>query len=155
MKNALLPLEQAFSPSPPCDCEICRDYCKRPGWWTVGEARRALGAGYGGRMMLEMSPDRTFGVLSPAFLGCEGGFALQVYANKGCCFLHRGMCQLHGTGLQPLECRFCHHSRQGLGQKCHEALEKDWQTSQGQHLVQLWAVNNGLWLRLGLARADK
>jgi len=33
-------------------------------WWTVEEAARAITAGYGGRMMLEMSPQRSFGVLS-------------------------------------------------------------------------------------------
>ena len=33
-----------------------------------------------------------------------------------------GLCTLHSTGLLPLECRFCHHSRIGQGIKCHEAL---------------------------------
>ncbi len=45
----------------------------RPGWWTVQEANEALHAGLGKRMMLEMSPDLSFGVLSPAFKGCEAG----------------------------------------------------------------------------------
>jgi hypothetical protein len=98
-------------------------------------------------MMLEMSPDFTFGVLSPAFRGCEGGFALQEFSASGCCFLSNGLCGLHGTGFQPLECRFCHHTRQGLGRECHADLEKDWRTPAGQALVKAWADRVGLWER--------
>jgi len=131
-------LYEKYPPSPPCSCEICRTYCRRPGWWTVDEAERAFNAGYGGRMMLEMSPDMSFGVLSPAFSGSEGCFALQAYAHNGCNFYINGLCELYGTGFEPLECRFCHHSRQGLGQKCHEDLEKDWQSVAGRALVRKW-----------------
>lgn len=133
-------LEARFPPSPPCACEVCRSFCARPGWWTVREAARAVAAGYGGRMMLELSPDRTFGVLSPAFSGCEGTFAFQEFAQFGCCFLRDGLCELHGTGFEPLECRFCHHERMGRGQRCHAALEQDWRTPAGQALVRTWVV---------------
>lgn len=138
-------LQEKYPPSEPCGCEICRSYCVRPGWWTVAEAQRALQAGYGSRMMLEMAPDFLFGVLSPAFAGCERNFALQEYAKFGCGFLSKGLCELHGTGFQPLECRFCHHSRPGLGQKCHDDIEKDWNTPAGRSLVLLWGKAVGLW----------
>lgn len=132
------PLETRFPPSSPCSCDICRAHCCRPGWWTVEEARRAFAAGYGGRMMLELAPDRSFGVLSPAFKGCEGNVALKEYAKNGCNFLKDGLCELHGTGLEPLECRYCHHTRTGMGTLCHAALEDDWRTPEGQKLVKLW-----------------
>ena len=131
-------LEERFPPSAPCSCDVCRGFCQRPGWWTVREAARAIAAGYGGRMMLELSPDCKFGVLSPAFTGCEGTFAFQEYAKNGCCFLKSGLCALHETGLEPLECRFCHHDRVGEGQICHTALERDWNTPAGQALVKQW-----------------
>jgi len=35
-------------------------------------------------MMLEISPERTFGVLSPAFRGGKGKFALNNYAQNRC-----------------------------------------------------------------------
>lgn len=47
--------KEKYPPSEPCCCKICRSYCIRPGWWTVEEAERALNAGYGARMMLEIS----------------------------------------------------------------------------------------------------
>jgi hypothetical protein len=113
----------------------------RPGWWTVEEAKQAIDAGYGNRMMLEVSPERTFGVLSPAFSGCEGTFAIQEYVVNGCNFYKNGLCALHGTGHEPLECLYCHHLRKGLGQKCHTDLEKDWRTPAGQALVRRWLAN--------------
>jgi hypothetical protein len=136
-----------FPPSKPCSCDICRSYCNRPGWWTVQEAISAIDAGFAGRMMLEMSPELTFGVLSPAFKGNEGNIAAQLFAHKGCTFFKDNLCELFETGLQPLECRYCHHTRRGLGQKCHLALEKDWYSKEGQKLIISWGKLTGFWER--------
>ncbi|MFN2152190.1 MAG: hypothetical protein ACK2T5_11375, partial [Anaerolineales bacterium] len=102
-------MSRKYPPSEPCGCEVCVGFCLRPGWWSVDEVVRAMDAGYGPRMMLEMSPELTFGVLSPAFKGCEGDLATNLYFRNGCTFLKRTRCELYGTGYQPLECRFCHH----------------------------------------------
>ncbi|MFH1197171.1 MAG: hypothetical protein V1720_15850 [bacterium] len=131
-------LSPKYPPSEPCGCEICLNYCKRPGWWTVKETEKAIDAGYGNRMMLEMSPELIFGVLSPAFKGCEVNFAYQEFSSNGCNFLKNNLCELHGTGYMPLECKFCHHEREGLGKKCHADLEKDWNTYYGKELVDRW-----------------
>jgi hypothetical protein len=132
-------LAEQYPPSEPCSCPVCLSFCIRPGWWTVAEAAgRAFNAGYGERMMLEFSPERSFGVLSPAFLGNEGAYALNNYKDRGCNFLTDQRCELHGTGFQPLECRFCHHDRPGQGPICHADLEKDWNTPAGQGLVEKW-----------------
>ncbi|MBE0697120.1 MAG: hypothetical protein IH586_09365 [Anaerolineaceae bacterium] len=136
-------LAEKYPPSAPCSCRICRGYCTRPGWWTVEEASRAIDAGFAKRMMVEVSPERSFLVLSPAFKGCEGSFALDNYSNKGCTFLKDSRCELHDTGLQPLECRFCHHDRPGAGQVCHADIEADWHTFAGQALVERWSRQTG------------
>jgi hypothetical protein len=138
-------LHRRFPPSEPCACVTCLAFCARPGWWTVEEAAAAIKAGYGARMMLEISPERTFGVLSPAFYGCEGNFATQESASRGCNFLKEERCELFGTGCQPLECRFCHHDRPGQGPVCHAALEKDWNSPSGRALVVRWSRRNGLY----------
>jgi hypothetical protein len=138
-------LAETYPPSEPCSCAICLGFCARPGWWTVEEAARAIEAGYGPRMMLEMSPEQSFGVLSPAFRGNEGYFAFQRFAGRGCTFLKENRCELHGTGFQPLECRFTHHNRRGLGCQCHADLEQDWQTPAGQSLVVRWSKQTGFW----------
>lgn len=140
MKNYGNYLKIKYPPSEPCCCKICISYCQRPGWWTVDEAERVIEAGYGSRMMLEVSVDRSFGVLSPAFIGCEGSFALQNFAKNGCNFLNNNLCELHSTGYAPLECLFCHHLRKGLGINCHLDIEKNWAHC-GQALVKAWIVN--------------
>jgi hypothetical protein len=141
-------LAEKYPPSEPCGCEVCVAYCVRPGWWTVEEAAWAVTVGYARRMMLELAPEGTFGVLSPAFKGNEGDFASNRCARNGCTFLSQNRCELHGTGLQPLECRFCHHERRGLGPCCHADLEKDWNTPAGQALVERWGRLTGLWERM-------
>lgn len=137
-------LPEKYPPSNPCTCEVCLGYCARPGWWTVEEATQALEAGYGNRMMLEIAPELTMGVLSPAFKGCEKSFATHRFAKNGCNFLKNGRCELYGTGHQPLECRFCHHDRHGLGPKCHADLEKNWKAPVGQALVKQWIEQVGV-----------
>ncbi len=132
-------LGKKYPPSRPCRCEICRAYCARPGWWTVAEAGDAIAAGYSDRMMLEVAPELTFGVLSPAFKGCEGKFALNEYAGRGCTFLVDDRCELYGTGHQPLECRYCHHDRPGMGPRCHADLEKDWNSPRGREVIAAWS----------------
>lgn len=145
-------LAEKYPPSPPCTCDICRAYCARPGWWTVEEAARAIDAGYGRRMMLEMAPDFSFGVLAPAFKGNEMSFALNIFAGRGCTFLHDHRCELHGTGFQPLECRYCHHDRPGLGRQCHADLELDWHSAAGRLLIVKWSKLTGFWQRLDIFR---
>lgn len=142
-------LKYKYKPSEPCSCDICKSYCYRPGWWTVEEAHKAISAGLADRMMLEISPENEFGVLSPAFKGNESNFALQLFSKNGCTFFKNGLCELYGTGFQPLECLYCHHSRKGFGIKCHSDIEKDWKTIRGQRLIVLWGNIIGFWQKLG------
>ena len=138
-------LYKKYPPSEPCTCAVCRTYCQRPGWWTVEQATKAISAGLAFRMMLEIAPELTFGVLSPAFKGCEAGFANYNKALDGCTFLNNDRCELFDTGYQPLECRYCHHDRPGMGKKCHADLEKNWNSADGVALVVRWCKMTGLW----------
>jgi hypothetical protein len=147
-------LSKKSSPSEPCTCGICVGYCLRPGWWSVAEAARVMRAGYGPRMMLEMSPELSFGVLSPAFKGCEGDLASNLFSRNGCAFLRQTQCDLYETGFQPLECRYCHHERQGLGLSCHADLEQDWNTARGQILVREWIELMG-WKEFQIANRER
>lgn len=103
-------LIEKYPPSESCTCNTCVAYCLRPGWWTLEEAEKVIEAGFAYRMMLEISTEQDFGVLSPAFKGNECNYALQIFSNQGCTFLKNSLCELYCTGLIPLECRFCHHT---------------------------------------------
>lgn len=100
-----------------------------------------------------MSPERTFGVLSPAFRGCEVAFADYRFMDQGCTFLKDERCELFGSGVQPLECRFCHHTRRGQGDQCHAEIEADWNTPAGTALVVKWSKLTGFWERVVIPRA--
>ena len=127
-----------FPASDGCSCDICKSYCKRPGWWTVEQAKKAILMGYSHRMMMEISPQFDFAVLSPAFYGCEGFIATNEASKNGCNFLKDGLCELHNTDILPLECAFCHHERVGQGIICHETILKEWKTLDAQLLVAEW-----------------
>ncbi len=148
-------LNLKYPPSEPCSCEVCVNYCKRPGWWTVEEAEKAVAAGFAKRMMLEISPEKDFGVLSPAFKGNECNYALQIYAGQGCTFLQNGLCELFGTGFQPLECMFCHHERTGEGIKCHADIEKEWNTPYAKRVIVKWGNLTGFWQQQGIILTEK
>jgi hypothetical protein len=154
-KKRLNALAHKYPPSQPCACQTCVAYCSRPGWWTVEEAAQAVDAGYGGRMMLEMAPDRSYGVLSPAFKGCETAFASDLFSTKGCTFLKDNRCELFGTGRQPLECRYCHHERVGKGVACHDDIGKEWNTPAGRELVVRWSKATGFWERQVASRLQE
>jgi hypothetical protein len=141
-------LAEKYPPSEPCSCEVCVEYCVRPGWWTVQEASTAMDAGYAKRMMLELSPERNFAVVSPAFRGCEGTFAFERYRTHGCTFHENDRCLLHDAGLKPLECRFCHHSRAGMEPACHADLERNWHSPAGHVVVAHWCKLTGVWYEL-------
>ena len=98
--------------------------------------------------MLEIAPDFAFAVLSPAFKGCEGAVAINEYSNAGCNFFTDELCELHGTKIQPLECRVCHHDRPGLGPKFHLEIEKQWNSPEGQALIVEWMKNTNFWEKL-------
>ncbi|MDT3358486.1 MAG: hypothetical protein LIR47_03985 [Spirochaetota bacterium] len=144
MEGLTHPLYAKFPPSPHCSCSICLSYCARPGWPLVEEARSAVEAGMAGRLMLEFSPDFSYGILAPAFRGNEGYFALSLYARQGCTFLQDGKCTICCEPFRPLECRFCHHARTGQGLACHQAIARQWNTSKGKRVVHRWLVEQGL-----------
>ena len=148
-------LKEKYPPSESCTCDVCRSFCQRPGWWTVEEAEKAVDAGFAGRMMLEISPELDFGVLSPAFKGNESNYALKAFSKNGCTFLDNGLCTLYGTGFQPLECLYCHHTRKGKGLKCHTDIERDWKTRNGQKLIVRWGNVIGFWERQGFKLKEK
>jgi hypothetical protein len=150
-----LEIIRKYPPSQPCSCVRCVSYCSRPGWWLVKEAEACIAAGYGFRMMLEVSPERDFAVLSPAFRGNEGNYALQEFSGYGCTFLRNGLCELFGTGFQPLECRYCHHTREGTGNACHHDIERDWNSSHGKRIIVRWGNITGFWAKQGLIMKEK
>jgi hypothetical protein len=83
-------LLEKYPPSQPCACEVCLAYCRRPGWWTVEQALLVLHEGYAGRIMLEISPERTFCRPLAGFQKLRGRFCPAIGCRKGLQFSPAG-----------------------------------------------------------------
>jgi len=130
-------LPERYPPSEPAPA-TCAWPTGAAGWWTVEQADRALDA--------RVRPAHDAGdgagddvrVLSPAFRGCEGGFAENRYARPG----------VQLPGRQPLPAAWhrpptarvpvLSHTRPGMGPKCHADIERDWHTPLGRALISEW-----------------
>ena len=121
---------------PACQCDECKSYCKRPGWYTPDEARAAIEAGLAQRMMCDWWEDSegNIDILGPAIQGYEGR-AAPWWPSGWCTFYHDGQCDVHGTH-KPLECRVAHHAYPPNG--VHGGIAKMWDTSEGRKVVALW-----------------
>jgi hypothetical protein len=80
---------------------------------------------------------------------------MEVYAEQGCTFFKDELCELFGTGLEPLECRHCHHERSGTGKQCHADIETDWNTPEAKRLIVRWGNITGFWARQGMIVQEK
>lgn len=117
-------LRDKYPPSEPCSCEICRSYCVRPGWWTVEEASKAIKAGYGHRMMLEIAPEMTFGVLSPAFKGCEGFMLCRSIQKTDAIFIQTAFVSFSGQVCRPLNAAIAIISEKASGRNAMRTLKR-------------------------------
>ena len=137
-----------------CTCERCADLCRRnPGWMTPTEARGAIAAGYGPRLMCDwLEPSEELGnndrihVLAPASVGCEGWYAPEFDIwelmigppNKGkCIFFKTGLCEIHESGFKPLQCREALACGEKVGIDNYE-MARLWNSDDGRELVDFW-----------------
>jgi hypothetical protein len=99
-----------------CDCEKCKTMCQHSTCLPTPEGARALiRAGHGARLATYLLATdaglRRF--VGPAPAGLEG--AADVPNTRGrCTFATDAGCELHASGLKPLEGQLAHHSRPWL-----------------------------------------
>lgn len=146
-----------------CDCEGYRRGCMyNPGWMTVGEAQKAVEAGFGDRLMLDWWDTDGGGrlyLLCPASTGSQGNFAPEqpedfweaYFWEKGTRVLFvAGRCAIHESGFKPWECRHAHHDRTTFRGRDHAdfaALVAGWDTAEGSALVEAWSRDHAVFVR--------
>jgi Fe-S-cluster containining protein len=143
-----------------CTCPECVSLCEdNPGWMTPAEARRAIEAGLGGRLMVdwlepcsEVGNERRLYLLCPAAEGCEGGacrefstFELLTVAMVGggackgrCTFLKDGLCEIHSSGFKPVQCRKSFECRGNPEYPDNYAVARLWDTEEGRAVMAMW-----------------
>lgn len=124
-----------------CACSKCVTMCERnPCWPTPDEARTLIAAGYGDRLMTDWWDDfpNDTHLLCPAAEGHENRMApagpmfFQIDWHKGrCTFLTKeGKCELHTSGLKPLEGRVADCKESSANQDLREHIIELWKKEQ-------------------------
>ena len=104
-----------------CRCPRCVAMCTKGACVpTPAEALALIKAGYASRLATYQpfigSTEQA--VVAPAVVGAEGGTRQRT---DGRCTFHSadGKCELHATGLKPLEGRIAHHTRDWIAVRMH------------------------------------
>lgn len=145
MAHKDIALELRYPDAPACSCKLCKAQCHRPGWMTVEEAKAAIAAGYGDRLMIDylhLGGDQFIGVLCPAYTGREGKLA-EWSGGVGGCVLQTadGLCEIHDSGFKPLECRTASHDPSKAKRRpgnIKEDIAREWMSLEGVLLLRLW-----------------
>lgn len=124
-----------------CSCDTCKSMCSRPCWPTPEEAERLIDAGFASKLMLDYwvgdaEDGGDIDLLCPANPGSEGRRADTFDIRRGCIFHVEGLCQLHDSGLKPIEGKMarCKDSPSGI----HFAIAKTWDTPKGKQVIARW-----------------
>jgi Fe-S-cluster containining protein len=141
-----------------CTCSACVRNCERnPGWMSLEEAEKAIGAGMATRLMRDwLEADGELGnkariyVLSAASIGHEGTDAPEIdfadalmmlmgteWTKGRCTFLKNNLCQIHDSGFKPQQCRESMGCKEEPGPD-NFAMARQWNTEEGRALVARW-----------------
>lgn len=159
-------LELAMIPECECKCYLCREACREaPCWGTPLEIENLMSAGYGDKLMayiitpghynipLPSFPDAwnkgTTTVIAPAKMGGNGaGYATESTSSgitfRGRCVFLRGkgkneLCEIHGTGLKPVEGRVGYHDMSyNKAIRVRELIISTWNTDFGRRVAKMW-----------------
>lgn len=91
-----------------CSCGACDRQCKSvPGLATPAQILDLINAGYGNSIV---ASDWMVGMISGHDTHPIPMYQLRFTIDQGCSMLVSGLCNLHNTGLKPIECTLSHHS---------------------------------------------
>lgn len=121
-----------------CKCTTCKLMCKQsPCFSTPEEAVKLIQAGYQNRLAISIYADQETGEHFPAVTG-------HFTKENGCVFQDEyGYCELHGTGLKPMEGRLAHHSMEDDGLRLHVA--RLWHTPEGLEVIKNFPTDDQAW----------
>lgn len=126
-----------------CSCDRCKAMCKRPCWPTPKEAKKLIDRGYAKRLMMDYwASEPNIYIICPALKGYEGmETPWWPSGERGCTFQDsKGLCEIHGKHLKPIEGRIAHHNEIGRGHgfNLHQTVAKLWDSKEGRDIVWLW-----------------
>jgi len=98
-----------------------------------------MDAGFASRLMFD---DWPFGadMLKPAMKGSEGERApWEVKTEEGCTFWKDGKCELHQSGLKPIQGKLAHHAntRAQIGE-IEGLIRSSWDSDEATEVIERW-----------------
>ncbi len=113
--------------------------CHAPCCGTPDEMHKLMEAGYGERLMVDDWPDGP-PMIKPAMKGYEGKISpWNTRSDEGCTFWKEGKCQLHSSGLKPLQGKLAHHSLEFNEISAIEnAIVAAWETERASEVIDMW-----------------
>jgi len=135
---------QAVGKSPSeCNCTKCQQMCHAPCCGSVDDFEKLIDGGYANRLMFDDLPSSSDGgdILKPALKGYEGKQAPWETASiKGCTFWKKGKCELHKSGLKPIQGKIATHEDmdEEYFEKFAETSKIDWESDRGLALIERW-----------------
>lgn len=122
-----------------CNCSSCQSMCLNPCWPLPQEAIALIEAGYGDRLHSDFHEEYENGelILSVRVLAPrtkpDGKYPV-------CTFFTEGKCELHDTGLKPVEARILSHRAQPDEQWLRDIVGREWDSRAGQQALELWMM---------------
>jgi hypothetical protein len=127
-----------------CDCKKCQTMCHAPCCGSVEDFEKLIEAGFADRLMFDDLPSICDGgdILKPALKGHEGRQApWGVSSLRGCTFWDCGKCQLHESGLKPIQGKMARHDNNDAvsdADKFSHISKADWESPRGLALIAKW-----------------
>jgi hypothetical protein len=129
-----------------CACEKCSRMCHAPCCGTPEDIDKLIDKGFANRLSFDDLPDVSgIDMIKPALKGYEGGRApWEVSSVSGCTFWKNGLCELHESGLKPIQGKLVIH---GMPDEDHKQIQdmlvKSWKTKKAEQVIEKWkkAVN--------------
>ncbi len=128
-----------------CSCSKCKSMCHAPCCGSVEDFEKIIEAGYADRLMFDDLPSVCDGgdIIKPALKGHEGKQApWETKSELGCTFWKYGKCELHKSGLKPIQGKQATHTDQHVAadkaQAFSEISKADWESPRGMALIEKW-----------------
>jgi hypothetical protein len=126
-----------------CTCDVCVAMCEeKPCHGTPEEMQRLIDAGHSDRLALYFCQNYS---LKPKLEYVEYLGPSPVFEQRGCTFLKDKRCELHASGMKPLEGRVVWHGKTNMrrfpvprGYTLREYIASLWANEPAQMLVDSW-----------------
>lgn len=126
-----------------CSCDKCSRMCHSTCCGAIEDIKKLMDAGFANRLSFDNWPNN-IKMVGPALKGYEGKESPWSTATiEGCTFWKDGLCELHDTGLKPIQGKLSLH---GMSDDENNEIAKmitdSWNTEEANAVIEEWKKLN-------------